>query len=64
MKNCKLNFLIASNKEDYIEKAYYLARNKKIIEEYRLNLFENVISSPLFNTKKFSKNFSDALLKL
>ena len=64
IKNCKLDFFITSNKEDYIEKAYYLSQNKKILEEYRLNIFENVLSSPLFNTKNFSKNFSDALLKL
>ena len=53
MKNCKLDFFVASNKEDYIEKAYYLSQNKKILEEYRLNIFENVLYSPLFNTKKF-----------
>ena len=64
MKNCNLDFFIASNKEDYINKAHYLVRNKKTLEQYRLNLFNNVLSSPLFNTEKFSKNFSDALLKL
>ena len=64
MKNCKLDFFIAFNKENYIEKAYYLSQNKKVLEKYRLNIFKSVLSSPLFNTKKFSKNFSDALLKL
>jgi predicted O-linked N-acetylglucosamine transferase (SPINDLY family) len=64
IKNCKLDFFLASNRKDYVEKAYYLSQNKKILEKYRLNIFENVLSSPLFNTKKFSKNFSDALLKL
>lgn len=64
MKNCNLDFFIASNKEDYINKAHYLVQNKKTLEQYRLNLFKNVLSSPLFNTEKFSKNFSDALLKL
>ena len=64
MKNCNLDYFIASNNDEYVEKAIFLTKNKKKLQEYRHFLFENVLSSPLFNTQKFSKNFSDALLKL
>ena len=64
MKNCNLDYFIASNDDEYIEKAIFLTKNKKKLQEYRHFLFENILSSPLFNTQKFSKNFSDALLKL
>ena len=64
MKNCNLDYFIASNNDEYVEKAIFLTKNKKKLQEYRRFLFENVLSSPLFNTQKYSKNFSDALLKL
>jgi len=64
MKNCNLDYFIALNNDEYVEKAIFLTKNKKKLQEYRRFLFENVLSSPLFNTQKFSKNFSDALLKL
>jgi len=64
MKNCNLDYFIASNNNEYVKKAIFLTKNKKKLQEYRYSLFKNVLSSPLFNTQKFSKNFSEALLKL
>ena len=64
MKNCNLDYFVASNNDEYVEKAIFLTKNKKKLQEYRHFLFENALTSPLFNTQKFSKNFSDALLKL
>ena len=64
MKNCNLDYFIASNINEYVEKAIFLTKNKKKLQEYRHSLFKNVLSSSLFNTQRFSKNFSEALLKL
>ena len=38
-------------------------KNKKLIE-IRENLYQSVLSSPLFDTKKFSKNFNNTLLQI
>jgi predicted O-linked N-acetylglucosamine transferase (SPINDLY family) len=60
-KNLGLDHLIAQNEEDYVSKLYELDQNKDKLLNIRKLLFENAISSPLFNTKSFSKDFFNAL---
>ena len=60
-KNLGLDHLIAQNEEDYVSKLNELDQNKDKLLNIRKLLFENAISSPLFDTKSFSKDFFNAL---
>ena len=55
--------LIADDLNDYISKAVNLAKDIDKLVKLREYLYESVLSSPLFDTKKFSKNFNDILLE-
>ena len=63
-KNLNLLELIASNKNDYVNKAVSLAENTNKLIQIRDNLFDNALSSPLFDTKNFSDQFFSSLKKL
>ena len=60
-KNLKLTNLIAKNKEEYINKAVSLAKDKEELLKLRKNLFENALNSALFDKKKFSDEFFSSL---
>ena len=64
IKNTKINYLIASNTKEYIQKAIYLSQNKNKLIKIRKELFDQVLSTPLFDTKSFAKDFGDCLLKI
>jgi len=64
IKNTKIDYLIASNKSEYVQKAIYLANNIKELLKIRKKLFNTVLSTPLFDTKSFAKEFEDILLKI
>ncbi len=53
--------LIVSNEEEYYNLAYQIATNTKKYNKLKLALKNNIKSSPLFNTKKYVKNFEKAL---
>ncbi len=59
-KNLKLDYLIARSQDDYVYKAKEIINSSKLIQ-IRKQIFDNVLSSPLFDTKKFSKDFFDIL---
>ena len=63
-KNAGMKNLIAINEKDYIEKAYQLSQNVDKLIEIRKNIFDNIINTPLFNSKKFSYNFFISLRNL
>ena len=63
IKNTKLDGLIADDLNDYISKAVNLAKDIDKLVKLREYLYQSVLSSPLFDTKKFSKNFNDILLQ-
>ena len=63
-KNIQMKNLIAQNEEEYISIATNLSRNKNQLIEVRKKLFENALSSPLFNKKEFNKNFFDLIDKV
>ena len=64
IKNSKLDYFIAKNKSEYIEKALYLSKNKEVIIKFRKQIYETILSSPLFESKRFSVNLQNSLLKL
>lgn len=56
-KNLGLNWLVAENEEDYILKAQELSQKTDYLFELRKKLFDEAITSPLFDTVSFSSNF-------
>ena len=64
IKNTKIDGLIAEDLNDYISKAIHLSKDIKILTQIRENLYHSVLSSPLFDTKTFSKNFNNTLLQI
>ncbi len=64
IKNLNLKNLIAENDDDYIFKAINLYKNKQILKTIKKNLNKNLMKTPLFNTRNFSQNFSEALIKI
>jgi protein O-GlcNAc transferase len=64
IKNSKQDYLIANDKKEYVSKAVFLARNLSQLDIIRKNLYDNILSTDLFNTKKFSRDFNDTLLKI
>ena len=64
IKNSNHNFLIANNFQEYISKAIFLSKNIDKLENIRKDLYSNILTSSLFDTKKFSKNFNETLLSV
>ena len=64
IKNTKIDYLIASNTKEYIQKVIFLSQNRKKLNEIRKELYAQVLSTPLFDTKSFAKDFGDSLLKV
>ena len=64
IKNLGTNDLISQNKEDYIVNAIRLSNDKNALINLRKDIFEKLMQSSLFNTREFSKNFSEILLRI
>ena len=41
-----MEYFIASNKREYIEKAIYMSRNPEKLDNYRDKLFNDILHSP------------------
>ena len=54
-------YLISQNKDEYIDKAIYLAENQNKLIEIRDFIYNNIMNSPLFDTKNFTNNFEKLL---
>ena len=63
-KNLGINELIAENEKEYIFKAIDLASNKEKLLYFRNLIFNNALSSPLFNQNKFSGDFYNSLERI
>tara|TARA_B100000963_G_scaffold314494_1_gene293066 strand:- start:1831 stop:3528 length:1698 start_codon:yes stop_codon:yes gene_type:complete len=61
LKNANLENFIAKNNEDYIKKSVYFANNIGELDDIRKNLFEQIPQTPLFDTKKFTADFCNAI---
>jgi predicted O-linked N-acetylglucosamine transferase (SPINDLY family) len=62
--NLEMSDWIAENNEDFIFKAIRICSDFKKLSDLRSNLRFKAINSPLFDTKKFAKNFHEALWKM
>ena len=63
-RNIKMEELIASDEDDYIKKAVNLATNKNYLVSIRKKIYNEAITSPLFNVDKFSRDFFNLVKKL
>ena len=62
--NSGFDFLLSNDVDDYISKAVYLSDNINVIEDLRKRIFETIHTTPLFNSKDFSNNFSNTLIDI
>ena len=62
IQNSKIDYLISSDIDDYIKKAVFLAQDKDKLKSIKKELSEKISFSPLFNNKKFVKNFEQSML--
>lgn len=60
-KNIDMEHLIAADDEDYIKKAKSLILENNLSKDYGLKLRQKALSSPLFDTNNFSKNFENLM---
>ena len=63
-RNLNMSYLIADNKEEYVQKAVEFSNNLKKVIEIRKNIFDKALESNLFNSKQFSKEFYENLEKI
>jgi len=64
LKNANLNSFIGSNKQNYVDKALYFSKNTDLLKEERKKLFNEVLFSPIFNSKQFAIDFSKCMHEL
>ncbi len=63
-KNLDLQYLIAKDEKDYIDKTIELSNNLEKLNNIRNKIFDRALDGPLFDTKSFSHNFFKELSKL
>jgi len=59
--NLKMEDFIAENKNDYINKAIYWQHNSKKLKNFKQNLRNRALSSPVFDTVSFAKDFTNII---
>ena len=64
LKSANLEKFIATSNEDYIKKAVHYANNIDELEKVRKNLYDNIEKSAIFDTKRFTKDFCNAIDKM
>ena len=64
LKNANLDQLILKNSEEYIEKALELSNNINELSILRKDIFDRILNTPLFDSKKFASNFGRSLLEV
>ena len=62
--NLKMENFIAKNKDDYFDKAISFQNNLDIEKNFGINLRNKALSSPLFDTENFTKDFTETLKKV
>ena len=62
--NAGLSNWIASDEDDYVSKAIEFSSNLKDLAALRASLRAKVLSSPLFDAKRFANHFENALRKM
>jgi len=64
IKNTGIDYLVATSSKDYIQKATLLSQDKKKLNKIRKLLFDQVLTTPLFNTQDFAKDFGELFFKI
>ena len=64
IKNLGEKSLLSNSKDQYVEKAVYLATNINKLAELRMNLYKNLFKTPLFDIVTFTKNFEELLYEV
>ena len=64
MKNSKNDFLVANNVDDYVSKSISLSQDLNKLDKIRKNIYETILSSVIFDTKKFSENFNQTVYSI
>ena len=64
IKNLGEASLLSNSKDQYVEKAVYLAKNINKLAELRMNLYKNLFKTPLFDIVTFTKNFEELLYEV
>jgi len=64
LKNSGFNYLIGSDKKNYIDKAIYFSQNLDKLNDLRKDIYDRILKTPLFENKKFSSDFANILKKL
>lgn len=64
IQNSNYTNLISYDIDEYIKKAIYFYENREEFVRFKKDLFNNILNTPLFNTRNFSQNFSNLLLNL
>ena len=59
--NLKMEDFIAENKNDYVNKAIYWQHNSKKLKNFKQNLRNKALSSPVFDTVSFAKDFTNII---
>ena len=59
--NLKMEDFIAENKNDYVNKAIYWQHNSKTLKKLKQNLRAKALSSPVFDTESFTKDFTNTI---
>ena len=57
-------FSTPNNIDEYVENAIYFYKNRDELLDLKKKLLKNILSTPLFDTKQFSKNFEKILLNI
>ena len=63
-KNLNMEQLIAKDEEEYVSKAVDFSSNREKFTDLRKSVFLNAMKSPLFDKKKFAKNFYNSLKEI
>ncbi len=64
LKNANLDYLISKSKDDYVKTALYYSKNLKKLDKLRTTIHKNILNTTLFDTKKFSTDFQNKLMKI
>ena len=62
IKNTNFEMFISKDIDDYVQKAIYFYENREEFLELKKKLYENILSTTLFDTKKFSEDFQKSLI--
>ena len=62
LKNANLDNLISHNKSDYLGAALYYSNNPEKLNDLRKMIHTNILTTSLFDSKRFSNDFQNVLL--